>query len=86
MKGVWWHSARAWDSETRGPGFDPHRRRRVVSFSKTYLLPTVLVKPRKPWLRTDMTEKLLTGMFSLSTNKQTNKNLHERNEPDLTIH
>ena len=31
----------------------------------------VLVKPRKRWLRPDMTEKLLTGTLSLNTNKQT---------------
>ena len=45
---------------------------RVVSLSKAHLLPTVLVKPRKRWLRPDMTEKLLTGTLSLNTNKQTN--------------
>ena len=27
------------------------------------------LKPRKRWLRHDMTEKLLTGMLGLSTNK-----------------
>ena len=43
----------------------------VVSLSKAHLLPTVLVKPRKRWLRPDMTEKLLTGTLSLNTNKQT---------------
>ena len=32
-------------------------------------LPTVLVKPRKRWLRHDMNEKLLTGTLSLNTNK-----------------
>ena len=57
------------DSESRGPGFDPHRRNRVVPLSKK--LPTVLVKPRK--LRPGMTEKLLTGTLSLNTNKQTNQ-------------
>ena len=49
----------------------PHKRHRVVSLSKAHLLPTVLVKPRKRWLRPDMTEKLLTGTLSLNTNKQT---------------
>ena len=43
---------------------------RVVSLSKAHLLPTVLVKPRKRWLRPDTTEKLLTGMLNLNTNKQ----------------
>ena len=42
-------------------------------WSKTHLLPTVLVKPRKHWLCPDMTEKLLTAMLSLNTNKQTNQ-------------
>ena len=57
------------DSESRVPGFDPHKCHRVVSLSKTRELPTVLVKPRKCWLRPDLTEKLLTGTLSLSTNK-----------------
>ena len=35
---------RASDSESRVPGFDPHRCHRVVSLSKTHQLPTVLVK------------------------------------------
>ena len=51
----------------------PHMRHRVMSLSKTHLLPTVLVKPRKSWLRPEMTEKLLTWTLSLNTNKQTNK-------------
>ena len=34
------------------------------------LLPEVLVIPRKLWLCTDMTEKWLTGMLNLNTNKQ----------------
>ena len=38
-----------------------------MSLSKTHKLPTVLVKPRKRWLRPDMTEKLLTGTLSLNT-------------------
>ena len=67
--GARWRSGRASDSESRGPGFEPHKRHRVVSLSKAHLLPTVLVKPRKRWLRPDMTEKLLTGTLSLNTNK-----------------
>ena len=35
-KGVRWRSGRASDSESRGPGFDPHRRHHVVSLSKTH--------------------------------------------------
>ena len=50
-------------------GFDPHRRHRVVSLSKTHYLPSVLVKPRKSWLHPDMTEKLISGTLSLNTNK-----------------
>ena len=68
-EGARWRSGRASDSESRGPGFEPHKRHRVVSLSKAHLLPTVLVKPRKRWLRPDMTEKLLTGTLSLNTNK-----------------
>ena len=65
--GARWHSGRASDFESRGPGFDLHRRHRVLSLSKTHLLSTVLVKSRKRWLHPDMTEKLLTGMLSLNT-------------------
>ena len=69
IKGAQWRSGRASDSESRGPGFDPHRRHRVVSLSKTHQLPAVLVEPRKSWLRPDMTEKLLTRTLSLNANK-----------------
>ena len=62
-------SGRASDSESRGPGFDLHKRHRVVSLSKTHTLPTELVKPRKRWLRPDITEKLLTGALTFKTNK-----------------
>ena len=31
-----WHSRRALDFESRGPGFDPHRLHRVVSLSKAH--------------------------------------------------
>ena len=31
-----WRSGRASDSESRGPGFDPHKRHRVVSLSNTH--------------------------------------------------
>ena len=47
-----------------------------MSLSKTHSLPIVLVKPRKSWLRTDMTGKLLTGTISLNTN---NKRAFEQN-------
>ena len=39
-------------------GFEPHSGRRVVSLSKTYLPPKVLVIPRNRWLRPNMAEKL----------------------------
>ena len=75
---AWWRSVkRALDYESRIPGFDPNMHHRVVSLSKTHELPTVLVKPRKRWLRLYMTEKLLTGTLSLNTNK-TNTFTHIR--------
>ena len=52
----------------RGQGFETNLRH-VVSLSKTFYHPKVLVIHRNQWLRTDMTEKLLTGMLSLNTNK-----------------
>ena len=67
--GARWRSGKLSDSESRGSEFDPHRRHRVVSLSQTHSLHTVLGKPRKSWLPPDMTEKLLTGTFSLNTNK-----------------
>ena len=70
MEGARSHRDRASDSESRGPGFDPHRHHRVVSLSKTHLLPTILVKPRKRWLCPDITEKLLTGTLSQNTHKK----------------
>ena len=40
----------------------------------TLYSPKVLVIPRKGWLHSDMTEKLLTGMLSLNPqHKETNK-------------
>ena len=53
------------DSGSRGRGFEPHSGRRVVSLSKTYLPPKVLVIPRKRWLRPNMTEKLFTGTLNI---------------------
>ena len=43
VRGAWWCSGRASDSESRGPWFDPYKRHHVVSLSKTHSLPTVLV-------------------------------------------
>ena len=48
---------------------DPHSGRRVVSLSKTYLPPKVLVIPRKRWLYPNMTEKLFTGTLSIKPNQ-----------------
>ena len=50
-------------------GFEPHSGRRVVSLSKTYLPPKVLVIPRKQWLRPNMTEKLFTRTLSIKPNQ-----------------
>ena len=52
----------------RGQGFETNLSC-AVALSKTFYSPKVLVIPRKWWLRTDMTEKLLTGMLSFNTNK-----------------
>ena len=35
-EGARWRSSKASDSESRCPGFDPHRRHCVVSLSKTH--------------------------------------------------
>ena len=50
-------------------GFEPDSGRRVVSLSKTYLPPKVLVIPRNQWLCPNMTEKLFTGMLSIKPNQ-----------------
>ena len=52
----------------RGQGFETYLRC-VVSLSKTLYSLKVLLVPRKWWLHPNMTEKLLTGMLSLNTNK-----------------
>ena len=55
-----------YDSELRGPGFDPHRRHRVVSLTRH-------IKSIEYWLNpgsTDMTEKLLTGTLCLNKKKK----------------
>ena len=58
-------------SGARGRVFDTYLRL-VVSLSKDTLTPRkVLVIPRKLWLCPDMTEKLLTELLSINTNKQT---------------
>ena len=63
-------SGRVSDSGARGQGFDTYLCH-VVSFSKdTFTQRKVLVIPRKQWLSPDMTEKLLTWMLSINTNKQ----------------
>ena len=36
LMGVGWPCGRASDSESRGPGFDPHMRHHFVSLSKTH--------------------------------------------------
>ena len=39
FEGVRWRSGRASDSESRGPGFDPHKLHCVVSLCKTHATP-----------------------------------------------
>ena len=53
LEGVWWPDGRASESESKGPGLDPHIGCHVVSLSKTQQLSTIL---RKWWLHTDITE------------------------------
>ena len=43
-------------------GFDPHSGRRVLSLSKIHLPPKNTCDTQEEWLRSDMTENLLTGM------------------------
>ena len=62
------------DSGSRGRGFEPHSGRGVVSLSKTYLPPQVLVIPRKRWLRPNMTENLFTRTLSIKPNQKTKSN------------
>ena len=57
-------------SDWRGPGFDHHCGHRVVSLSKTHLLLGYWLMHGNGWLNPDMTEKLLTGMLNINTNKQ----------------
>ena len=68
IRGARWLSCRASNSGARGRGFQTYFRR-VEPLSRTLYSPKVLVIPRKRWFRPDMTEKLLTGMLSLNTNK-----------------
>ena len=67
-RGVPWLSGRVSDTGARGRGFKTYPCH-VVSLSKILYSPKVLVIPRKQWLSLDMTEKLLTGMLHLNTNK-----------------
>ena len=57
------------DSRPKGRGFEPHRRRCVVSLSKNINPSLVLVQPRKT--RPFITERLLMGR---KESNQTNKN------------
>ena len=67
--GAPWLSGRVSDSGARGQGFDTYLCR-VVSLSKDTFTPRkVLVIPRKRWLCSHMTEKLLTGTLSINTKK-----------------
>ena len=62
------HSGRASDSGARGWVRNPPPPCCVL---EQLYSQKVLVIPRKQWLSSDMTEKLLTGTLSLNTNKQT---------------
>ena len=53
----------------RGRGFDLHSGRHVESLSKTYLLPKVLVIPRKQWLRSNITKKLFTRTIRIKSTR-----------------
>ena len=53
------HVVNTSDSEYRGRWFEPHSGCRVLSLSKTYLPPRLLVIPRKQWLHPNMTEKIV---------------------------
>ena len=64
-----WPSGRASDSGREVGG---SILTQVILEQYTFTYQTVLVTPRKRWLRPDMTEKLLTGTKSLNPNKQTN--------------
>ena len=67
--GAQWLSGRVLDSRPKGRGFEPHRRRCVVSLSKNINPSLVLVQPRKA--RPFITERLLMGR------KETNQtNIH----------
>ena len=61
-------SDRVLDSSPRGRGFEPHRRKYVVSLSKNINPSIVLVHPRKT--RPFITERLLMGH---GESNQTNK-------------
>ena len=67
-QGVQWLSGRVLDSRPRGRGFEPHRRRCVVSLSKNIDPSLVLVQPRKN--RPFITERVLMGR---KESNQTNK-------------
>ena len=59
-----------WTADPEEGGLESHWGRRVLSLSKTYLPPKVLVIPMgKRWLRPNMTEKLFTGMLSIKPNQ-----------------
>ena len=58
-------------SDTRGRRFEPHWGQTVLCLCARHIYsPNVLVIPRKRWLRSNITEKLLTGTLRI---KQTNQ-------------
>ena len=63
-KRAWWHGGRASDSESRGPGFEPHWWHRVVSLSNRARhtnFPEYWLMPRKRWLNYNVTDYNVTA-------------------------
>ena len=74
---VSWLSGRALDSGEKGGGGSWKSTSALLCPLSLYS-PKVLVIPRKRWLGLNMTEKLLTGMLNLNTNKQNHHHIHVR--------
>ena len=64
---------RSANREVLGSRF-PHRWYHFVSFSKTHWPTEYWLIPMKLWLRPDMTEKLLTWMLNVNTDKLSKEN------------
>ena len=62
-------SGKAYDSESRGPVFDPGWQHPAVALTRHFYSLNYWLMHRKRWLRSDMTEKLLTWTLNLNTNE-----------------